>query len=205
MTVWIGLTGGIGSGKSQVAADFSALGVPRIDADAISRQLTQTTGSMALQQIRHQFGDDVLTVSGCLNRAYMRERVFADGQAKAQLEAILHPLIFAEIERQQQDFQAAYGVVEIPTLVEHPIFQSLVARILVITCPESVRVQRVMARNGLTEAAVRAIMATQASDEARLRVADDVTNHCRADKARTAGNEDFHISIIRLNNLIHHV
>ena len=75
MTVWIGLTGGIGSGKSQVAADFSALGVPRIDADAISRQLTQTTGSMALQQIRHQFGDDVLTVSGCLNRAYMRERV----------------------------------------------------------------------------------------------------------------------------------
>lgn len=174
MTVWIGLTGGIGSGKSQVAADFSALGVPRIDADAISRQLTQTTGSMALQQIRHQFGDDVLTVSGCLNRAYMRERVFVDGQAKAQLEAILHPLIFAEIERQQQDFQAAYGVVEIPTLVEHPIFQSLVERILVVTCPENIRVQRVMTRNGLTEATVRAIMATQASDEARLRVADDV-------------------------------
>ena len=174
MTVWIGLTGGIGSGKSQVAADFSALGMPRIDADAISRQLTQTAGSMALQQIRQQFGDDALTVSGCLNRAYMRERVFADGQAKAQLEAILHPLIFAEIERQQKDFQAAYGVVEIPTLVEHPIFQSLVARILVITCPESVRVQRVMARNGLTEATVRAIMASQASDEARLRVADDV-------------------------------
>ena len=170
MTVWIGLTGGIGSGKSQVAADFSALGVPRIDADAISRQLTQTTGSMALQQIRHQFGDDVLTVSGCLNRAYMRERVFVDGQAKA----ILHPLIFAEIERQQQDFQAAYGVVEIPTLVEHPIFQSLVERILVVTCPENIRVQRVMTRNGLTEATVRAIMATQASDEARLRVADDV-------------------------------
>ena len=168
MTVWIGLTGGIGSGKSQVAADFSALGVPRIDADAISRQLTQTTGSMALQQIRHQFGDDVLTVSGCLNRAYMRERVFVDGQAKAQLEAILHPLIFAEIERQQQDFQAAYGVVEIPT------FQSLVERILVVTCPENIRVQRVMTRNGLTEATVRAIMATQASDEARLRVADDV-------------------------------
>lgn len=174
MTVWIGLTGGIGSGKSQVAADFSALGVPRIDADAISRQLTQTAGSVALQQIRQQFGDAALTVSGCLNRAYMREMVFADGQAKAQLEAILHPLIFAEIERQQKGFQAVYGVVEIPTLVEHHIFQPLVARILVVTCPESVRVQRVMARNGLTEAAVRAIMATQASDEARLRVADDV-------------------------------
>ncbi len=174
MTVWIGLTGGIGSGKSQVAADFSALGVPRIDADAISRQLTQTAGSMALQQIRQQFGDAALTVSGCLNRAYMREMVFADGQAKEQLEAILHPLIFAEIERQQKDFQAAYGVVEIPTLVEHPIFQSLVKRILLVTCPEPIRVQRVMARNGLTEAAVRAIMATQASDEARLRVADDV-------------------------------
>ena len=174
MTVWIGLTGGIGSGKSQVAADFSALGVPRIDADAISRQLTQTASNAALQQIREQFGDSALTISGCLNRGYMRERVFADKREKAKLEAILHPLIFAEIERQQQDFQAAYGVVEIPTLVEHPIFQSLVARILVVTCPESVRVQRVMARNGLTEAAVRAIMASQASDEARLRVADDV-------------------------------
>lgn len=174
MTVWIGLTGGIGSGKSQVAADFSALGVPRIDADAISRQLTQTAGSMALQQIRQQFGDAALTVSGCLNRAYMREMVFADEQAKAQLEAILHPLIFAEIERQQKGFQTAYGVVEIPTLVEHPIFQSLVKRILLVTCPESVRVQRVMARNGLTEAAVRAIMASQASDEVRVRVADDV-------------------------------
>ena len=174
MTVWIGLTGGIGSGKSQVAADFSALGVPRIDADAISRQLTQTASNAALQQIREQFGDSALTISGCLNRGYMRERVFADKREKAKLEAILHPLIFAEIERQQKDFQAAYGVVEIPTLVEHPIFQSLVARILVVTCPESVRVQRVMARNGLTEAAVRAIMATQASDEARLRVADDV-------------------------------
>ena len=174
MTVWIGLTGGIGSGKSQVAADFSALGVPRIDADAISRQLTQTASNAALQQIREQFGDSALTISGCLNRGYMRERVFADKREKAKLEAILHPLIFAESERQQKDFQAAYGVVEIPTLVEHPIFQSLVARILVVTCPESVRVQRVMARNGLTEAAVRAIMASQASDEARLRVADDV-------------------------------
>ena len=174
MTVWIGLTGGIGSGKSQVAADFSALGVPRIDADAIARQLTQTEDSVTLQQIRQQFGDDAITLSGCLNRAYMRERVFADGQEKAKLEAILHPLIFAEIQQQQKGFQAAYGVVEIPTLIEHPIFQSLVQRILVVTCPDNIRVQRVMARNGLTEAAVRAIMATQASDEARLRVADDV-------------------------------
>ena len=174
MTVWIGLTGGIGSGKSQVAADFSALGVPRIDADAISRQLTQTADSVALQQIRQQFGENAIMLSGCLNRAYMRERVFADGQEKAKLEAILHPLIFAEIQQQQKDFQAAYGVVEIPTLIEHPIFQSLVQRILVVTCPDNIRVQRVMARNGLTEAAVRAIMASQASDEVRVRVADDV-------------------------------
>ena len=174
MTVWIGLTGGIGSGKSQVAADFSALGVPRIDADAISRQLTQTADSVALQQIHQQFGENAIMLSGCLNRAYMRERVFADGQEKAKLEAILHPLIFAEIQQQQKDFQAAYGVVEIPTLIEHPIFQSLVQRILVVTCPDNIRVQRVMARNGLTEAAVRAIMASQASDEVRVRVADDV-------------------------------
>ncbi|WII92424.1 dephospho-CoA kinase [Kingella negevensis] len=172
--IWIGLTGGIGSGKSQVAACFSALNVPIIDADAISRQLTNTPNSSALNAIQQAFGDKAIDVSGCLNRAYIRQLVFTDKTAKQRLEAILHPLIMAEIHFQQSQFQAAYGLIEIPTLIENPHFQTLVSRILVVECNEVFRLQRVMKRNGLSEIEVRNIMANQATDEERLRVADDV-------------------------------
>lgn len=174
MTAWIGLTGGIGSGKSQVAACFSALNIPIIDADAISHQLTETPDSMALQRIVQTFGEQVIHVSGCLNRAYMRELVFGNPTAKRQLEAILHPLIQDEIRQQQNQIDALYGIVEIPILIENPAFQNLVSRILVVECRESIRLQRVMQRNSLSEAAVRAIMATQASDAERAARADDI-------------------------------
>ena len=174
MTAWVGLTGGIGSGKSQAAACFALLGVPVIDADAVSRILTQTPDSEALRRIRQTFGDSVIDSAGCLNRATMREYVFADEQARQRLEAILHPLIYREIERQKAACTAApYGIIELPTLAEHPVFRRLVQRVLLVQCDEKTRVQRVMARNGLTEAAVRAIMQAQAGDEQRLALADD--------------------------------
>lgn len=174
MTAWVGLTGGIGSGKSKAAACFALLGVPVIDADAVSRTLTQTPNSEALHQIRQTFGDAVIDSAGCLNRAVMREYVFADEQARQRLEAILHPLIYREIERQKAACTSAlYGIIELPTLAEHPIFRRLVQRVLLVQCDEKTRVQRVMARNGLTEAAVRAIMQAQAGDEQRLALADD--------------------------------
>ena len=174
MTAWVGLTGGIGSGKSQAAACFALLGVPVIDADAVSRTLTQTPDSEALRQIRQTFGDAVIDSVGCLNRAAMREYVFADEQARQRLEAILHPLIYREIERQKAACTAApYGIIELPTLTEHPIFRRLVQRVLLVQSDEKTRVQRVMARNSLTEAAVRAIMQAQAGDEQRLALADD--------------------------------
>ena len=174
MTAWVGLTGGIGSGKSQAAACFALLGVPVIDADAVSRTLTQTPDSEALRQIRQTFGDAVIDSAGCLNRVAMREYVFADEQARQRLEAILHPLIYREIERQKAACTAApYGIIELPTLAEHPVFRRLVQRVLLVQCDEKTRVQRVMARNGLTEAAVRAIMQAQAGDEQRLALADD--------------------------------
>ena len=174
MTAWVGLTGGIGSGKSQAAACFALLGVPVIDADAVSRILTQTPDSEALRRIRQTFGDSVIDSAGCLNRAAMREYVFADEQARQRLEAILHPLIYREIERQKAACTAApYGIIELPTLAEHPVFRRLVQRVLLVQCDEKTRVQRVMARNGLTEAAVRAIMQAQAGDEQRLALADD--------------------------------
>ena len=159
MTAWVGLTGGIGSGKSKAAACFALLGVPVIDADAVSRTLTQTPDSEALRQIRQTFGDAVIDSAGCLNRAAMREYVFADEQARQRLEAILHPLIYREIERQKAACTSApYGIIELPTLTEHPIFRRLVQRVLLVQSDEKTRMQRVMARNGLTEAAVRAIM-----------------------------------------------
>ena len=174
MTAWVGLTGGIGSGKSKAAACFALLGVPVIDADAVSRTLTQTPDSEALHQIRQTFGDAVIDSTGCLNRAAMREYVFADEQARQRLEAILHPLIYREIERQKVACTAApYGIIELPTLAEHPIFRRLVQRVLLVQSDEKTRMQRVMARNGLTEAAVRAIMQAQAGDEQRLALADD--------------------------------
>lgn len=174
MTAWVGLTGGIGSGKSQAAACFALLGVPVIDADSVSRILTQTPDSEALRRIRQTFGDSVIGSAGCLNRAAMREYVFADEQARQRLEAILHPLIYREIERQKAACtDAPYGIIELPTLAEHPVFRRLVQRVLLVQCDEKTRVQRVMARNGLTEAAVRAIMQAQAGDEQRLALADD--------------------------------
>lgn len=174
MTAWVGLTGGIGSGKSQAAACFALLGVPVIDADAVSRILTQTPDSEALRRIRQTFGDAVIDSVGSLNRAAMREYVFADEQARQRLEAILHPLIYREIERQKAACTAApYGIIELPTLAEHPVFRRLVQRVLLVQCDEKTRVQRVMARNGLTEAVVRAIMQAQAGDEQRLALADD--------------------------------
>ena len=174
MTAWVGLTGGIGSGKSKAAACFALLGVPVIYADAVSRTLTQTPDSEALRRIRQTFGDAVIDSTGCLNRAAMREYVFADEQARQRLEAILHPLIYREIERQKAACTAApYGIIELPTLAEHPVFRRLVQRVLLVQCDEKTRVQRVMARNGLTEAVVRAIMQAQAGDEQRLVLADD--------------------------------
>ncbi|MDK4544340.1 dephospho-CoA kinase [Kingella kingae] len=174
MTAWIGLTGGIGSGKSQVAACFALLGVPVIDADKVAKQLTQTPNSTAMQQIAAEFGTQVLDSAGCLDRAAMREIVFADTQARQRLEGILHPLILQDIQiAQAACTNAVYGVIEVPTLIEHPTFQQLVLRILAVGCDEKVRIERVMQRSGLTEAAVRAIMQAQASDSERLQYADD--------------------------------
>ena len=179
MTIWIGLTGGIGSGKSQAAAEFSLLGVPVIDADAVSRSLTTENG-LALPAIRQTFGDDVFDASGSLNRAALRARVFRSDHDKQGLESLLHPLIIAEIERQQQAEPAVtpYGVIDIPLLVEQPAFRRLVSRILVIDCAEEEQIRRVQLRSGLAKAEICQIIAAQASRRHRLQYADDVVgNH----------------------------
>lgn len=169
----VGLTGGIGSGKSTVADRFAARGATLVDTDLIAHQLTQPGGA-AMPEIRAAFGDAVVTGAGALERGEMRRRAFADPAVRRQLEAILHPMIGAESRRQCAAADGSYVVLVVPLLVESGDFSKRVHRVLVVDCPEALQVERVMARNGLSVDAVRAIMATQASRADRLAAADDV-------------------------------
>ncbi|MEI7430974.1 MAG: dephospho-CoA kinase [Betaproteobacteria bacterium] len=173
MTFIVGLTGGIGSGKSAVADCFSALGVAVVDTDAIAHELTGVNGA-AMAEIAGAFGQSVISSDGRLNRDAMRRLVFSDPSVKNRLEAILHPMIRRESEARCLAAQSPYVVLVVPLLVESGVYQQRVNRVLVVDCDEATQISRVIARNGLAAAEVRAIMKTQASREERLAVADDV-------------------------------
>ncbi|GIZ50957.1 dephospho-CoA kinase [Noviherbaspirillum aridicola] len=172
----IGLTGGIGSGKTTVADMFAARGASLVDTDLIAHQLT-APGGAAIAQIHAQFGASFLTAEGAMDRARMREYVFSEAGAKARLEAILHPLIRIETERAAQAATGAYLIFVVPLLVESRGWRERVSRVLVVDCAEQTQVRRVMSRSGLPEAQVRAIMAAQATREQRLAAADDVIDN----------------------------
>jgi dephospho-CoA kinase len=169
----VGLTGGIGSGKSIVAECFAAHGVPVIDTDVIARQLT-LPGSAALDAIRTAFGETVMQADGTLDRAVLRRWVFADAAARHQLEAILHPRIRQSVEQALATLAAPYALIVIPLLVETGSYRDVLDRVLVVDCPEELRIARVMARSGLAQEEVKAILAAQAGRAERLAVADDV-------------------------------
>lgn len=169
----VGLTGGIGSGKSLVADMLAERGASLIDTDRIAHALTAPGGG-AMPGIREQFGDDYVTPEGAMDRDRMRQRVFSDPDAKKQLEAILHPLIRIETERAAQRASGVYPIFVVPLLVESGKWADRVSRVLVVDCPESLQVERVMRRSGLAQEQVLAIMAAQASRAQRLAVADDV-------------------------------
>lgn len=187
----VGLTGGIGSGKSTVSGLFAELGVPVIDTDLIARQLT-APGGEALNEIRARFSDTVMQADGTLDRAALRHIVFNDATARKQLEAILHPRIRREVEHALAALQTAYAVIAIPLLVQrqdrpegeclaaYPSrveaggYRDLLSRVLVVDCSETQQIERVMSRSGLSREEVVAILATQASRAQRLAAADDV-------------------------------
>jgi len=169
----IGLTGGIGSGKSLVADMFAALGATLIDTDQIAHQLT-APGGLAMPDIAAQFGPDFIAANGAMDRARMRAAVFSEPAVKRRLEAILHPLIRIETERAAAQAQGTYRIFVVPLLVESGKWKERVSRVLVVDCPEELQISRVVARNGLAEDQVRAIMGAQASRQARLDAADDV-------------------------------
>lgn len=172
----VGLTGGIGSGKSTVADLFSTLGVPVIDTDAIARQLT-APGGEAIDDIRATFGAPLIQADGGLDRAAMRRLVFGDVGARSRLEAILHPRIREAVRRGLAAIEAPYALVVIPLLVETGAYGDMLQRVLVIDCPEALQIERVMTRSGLAREEVEAMLAAQASRRARLATADDVIDN----------------------------
>jgi dephospho-CoA kinase len=172
----VGLTGGIGSGKSSVARLFAERGVAVIDADAIAHELT-AAGGAAIPAIRAAFGPEALKSSGALARERMRGIAFTDPVARERLQEILHPMIRLESERRAAAAEGPYVMLMIPLLVESGAPRANCNRVLVVDCPEQEQIRRVMLRSGLSRDEVQAIIAAQASRAARIASADDVIDN----------------------------
>ncbi len=172
----VGLTGGVGSGKSTVASIFASLGAGVVDADAISHELT-APGGAAIDALRRSFGDAAIDARGALDRLAMRKLAFADPELRTRLEAVLHPLIRAEAARRAallSEQGAPYLIFVIPLLVESGDWHGRVDRVLVIDCSQAAQLARVSLRPGLDAAGAQRIVGAQASREQRLAAADDV-------------------------------
>ena len=168
----IGLTGGIGSGKSAVANLFAARGVPVIDADEVAREVVEP-GEPGYEEIVRAFGRGILTDSARLDRRRMRERIFSDPAQRRRLETIVHPRVFAEIDRRLDALDCAYAIVAVPLLIETG-GMNRVDRVLVVDAPEALQIARVSRRDGTTAADVENILAAQIDRRSRLEAADDV-------------------------------
>jgi dephospho-CoA kinase len=189
-TFRVALTGGIASGKTTVADLFATLGVPVIDTDVIAREAVEP-GQPALDQVVEEFGPEVLGTDGRLDRRRLRERIFADPEAKRRLEAILHPTIRAEMERQSFAADGPYQVLVIPLLTEGKR-RDHVDRVLLVDVPEELQIQRLMSRDGVTHEQAQASLDAQATRAERLAVADDVVRN-------TGRPEDLREAVARLH------
>jgi dephospho-CoA kinase len=178
----VGLTGGIGSGKSEVAKIFARLGAEVLDADDVAHALSRP-GAAGHRAMVSEFGPECLQADGAIDRAWLRDRAFADAAFRDRLERVLHPLIASAIDEAVREWRTVYGILVVPLLLERGRLSSRVARVLVIDCPEELQLQRAAARSGLTHDAIRAIMATQLSRDARLARADDVIDNSGAKSA----------------------
>jgi dephospho-CoA kinase len=189
----VGLTGGIGSGKSTVADMFAARGATIVDTDLIAHSMTAPNGP-AMAAIVAEFGPEFADASGAMDRARMRALVFSDAGAKARLEAILHPRIRDAALAAGTAATGDYVIYAVPLLIESGTWRARVTRVLAVDCSEEVQIARVMARNNLPEAQVRAIMAAQVSREQRLAAADDII-------VNNAGIADLEAQVERLHRL----
>jgi dephospho-CoA kinase len=175
----IGLTGGIGSGKSEVARAFAARGVEVADADHAAHAVSER-GTAGYDAVVVAFGAEAVGSSGELDRPWLRRLVFADAQARGRLESILHPLVRSYLEDAIAAWRGAYGLLSAPLLLERGGLSPRVARVLVVDCPEVDQVRRVVRRSGLTPEDVRAVMATQLPRAERLARADDIIDNSGA-------------------------
>ncbi|MBR7002733.1 MAG: dephospho-CoA kinase [Neisseriaceae bacterium] len=174
MTHWIILTGGIGSGKSTVAElFFERHHILTIDSDMIARELTVSNGK-AIPLLQNEFGNEIIDISGSLNRSYMRDLITHNPTAKLRLERILHPLIHNEIMQQKQNAHSIYAFIAIPLLVEQPQFRTLGERVLLVDCPEDMQIARICSRNQFTLEQAQAALRLQATREQRQAIADDI-------------------------------
>ena len=193
----VGLTGGIGSGKSTVAKALLAKGITVVDADQIAREVVEP-GEIALQEIADTLGRQLLQDDGSLNRSALKQLIFSDPQAKKQLESILHPRIRQRIlARVDEATDTAYVVADIPLLVESK-YHDKFDRIIVVDCPEAQQISRVMSRDPITEDQVRSIMKTQATREQRLAVATDVIDNSGSLESLKMQIDKLHETLISL-------
>ena len=177
----IGVTGGIGSGKTTVARLFSSLGVPVIDADELAREVV-VPGQPAYGEILQLFGPGILKKSGELDRRRLRQRVFSDSAKRADLEAIIHPRVYALMKQELESLETPYAIVVVPLLIESG-GDEFVDRVLVVDAPEELQISRTCHRDGATRAAIEKILATQLDRGSRLSAADDVIENKESEEA----------------------
>lgn len=194
----IGLTGGIGSGKSTVCNYFANLGVPIIDADLIAREVVEP-GQPALEQISARLGKDFITSEGRLNRRLLRERIFLDDRARTTLQSIMHPLIRARMKEQLATLDAPYVIIAIPLLVETGQ-RDMLDRILVVDTPVELQIQRVCRRDKVDKDQVQSILEAQCSRTDRLAVADETINNTGDLKALEGQVSQIHHYYLKLAN-----
>ena len=197
MALVVGLTGGIGSGKSAAAEEFARLGATVVDTDAIAHELT-AAGGAAVPEIRRLFGRAFVDASGAMDRRRMRDLVFSDAEEKARLEALLHPMIRAESEQRIAAAAGPYVVLVVPLLVESPGYRARLGRVLVVDCPQAIQITRVRQRSGLPEAEIRRIIASQIQRERRLAAADDVIDNSGTIAALQQRVRELHETYLRL-------
>ncbi|MBI1942588.1 MAG: dephospho-CoA kinase [Betaproteobacteria bacterium] len=197
MKLVVGLTGGIGSGKSAAAEEFARLGATVIDTDAIAHELTGPGGA-AVAEVKRLFGAEFVLPSGAMDRKRMRERVFGDAGEKKRLESLLHPLIRAEVERRTAAAPGPYVVQVVPLLLESSDYRARVGRVLVVDCPEALQMARTRQRSGLSESEVRRIIDAQIQRQTRLAAADDVIDNSGPIAALQHRVRELHQSYLRL-------
>lgn len=203
MPFCVGLTGGLASGKTSAAKHFEDLGAGVVDTDAIAHELTRPGGA-AMAKIGDAFGAEFVAPDGNLERVRMRQLVFRDPQARARLEAILHPLIREQARAQIAAAQQPYVIVVVPLLLETGAYRELVQRILVVDCSEAQQIERAMQRSGLGESEARAILAAQLARAERLERADDVIDNSGGVDAMRSQVDSMHAKYLALAQLSAH-